>query len=95
MLYSETWQQGFFSVKMADASANTTISNSQGKKFWKTISDDPESGVTVVNKKLHLVIPPYYLDELKTSVTSVIDCRLIRYQKEYSSKHVLKLFTLD
>ncbi|XP_046460011.1 nucleolar protein dao-5-like isoform X2 [Daphnia pulex] len=67
---------------MADASANTTISNSLGKKFWKKISDDPSSGVTVVNEKLHLVIPPYYLDDLRKSVTSVIDCRLIRYAEE-------------
>ncbi|XP_057368972.1 neurofilament heavy polypeptide-like [Daphnia carinata] len=59
-----------------------TASNSLDKNFWKEISSNLSSAVKVVHEKLHLCIPPYYLNDLGKSVASVIDCRLIRYEPD-------------
>lgn len=50
--------------------------------FWQNLTLDTNSGVKLIRQKLHLSFPPYYLADLKKSVKSVLDARLIRYEEE-------------
>ena len=60
--------------------AAPTTSNSPS--FWKNLAKDPNSCVKHVNKKIHFLFPPYYFENVKKSVKTIIDQKLNSYQEE-------------
>lgn len=60
--------------------AASTVSNSPS--FWKNLAKDSNSCVKHVNKKMHFLFPPYYFENVKKSVKTIIDQKLNSYQEE-------------
>jgi len=60
--------------------AAPTTSNSPS--FWKNLAKDPNSCVKHVNKKIHFLFPPYYFENVKKSVKTIIDQKLNSYQED-------------
>ena len=60
--------------------ADSYVSNTPS--FWKNLAKDSDSCVKHVNKKMHFLFPPYYFENVKKSVKTIIDQKLNSFQDE-------------